>query len=114
MADQLAQSLSSMSISPETVAHPAATDGASWASHLPAGVQATKTLLFKPKTAKNAPVKPVVVIALDSTDVGSANVIAKEVGIKEMRAAAEDVWTQWFGADKDAGEATSSGANERG
>lgn len=73
-------------------------------------MQATKTLLFKPKTAKNVPVKPVLVVALDSTDVGSANVIAKEVGIKEMRAAADDLWKEFLGADKDAGEQPASPA----
>ncbi|CAO1620020.1 unnamed protein product [Sympodiomycopsis kandeliae] len=101
MADQLTQALSALSISASSVSHPAASAEAPWSSNLPQDVKATKTLVFKPKGAKNAPVKPVILVALDSTDVGSANVIAKEVGIKEMRAAGEEVWTEWLGADKD-------------
>lgn len=104
MADSLVQHLSSLSLSASPISHAAPSAEASWASALPEGVNATKTLLFKPKGAKGAPVKPVLVVALDSTDVGSANVLAKEIGIKEMRAAAEDVWTEFLGAGKDVGE----------
>jgi prolyl-tRNA synthetase len=105
MADSLVASLSSLSISSASaVSHAAPAEEASWASQLPEGVLATKTLLFKPKAAKTAAVKPVLVVALDSTDVGSSGVLAKEIGIKEMRAAGDDVWQEWLGAAKETGE----------
>ncbi|CAO1630882.1 unnamed protein product [Parajaminaea phylloscopi] len=102
MAEALTQSLASISLAPATVSHPAATPEGPWSSHLPADVKATKTLLFKPKVAKTAQVKPVVVVALDTTDVGSASALAKELSYKEMRAAGEDLWKEYFGADKEA------------
>lgn len=104
MAESLAQSLSSISLAAATISHQAASAETSWASQLPADVKATKTQLFKPKVAKSVQLKPVIVVALDSTDVGSSSVLAKELGYKEMRAAAEDLWKEYLGADKDAGE----------
>lgn len=102
MTDSLSSAMSNLNVSSHS--HPAPSADAPWSSHLPAGTLATKTLVFKPKTAKTAQVKPVVVVALESTDVGSSGVLAKELGIKEMRAAADDVWKQWLGADKETGE----------
>lgn len=103
MADSLVSSLQSLSINATPLTQQQAANAeADWASTLPEGVIATKTLLFKPKTAKSAQPKPVLIVALESTDVGSANVLAKEIGVKDIRAAQDDLWTEWLGAGKDA------------
>lgn len=104
MTESLLQSLSTLALSPESASHPSPSADKPWSALLPDGVHATKTLLFKPKASKTAQVKPVCVVALDSTDVGTANALAKQLGIKEMRAATDDVWKEWFGTEKEAGE----------
>lgn len=55
----------------------------------------TKTLVFKPKTAKTATPVPVVVFALQSTQTPSP-VIAKAAGVKEPRLAKDDLVTEFF------------------
>ncbi|EGV63564.1 prolyl-tRNA synthetase [Yamadazyma tenuis] len=55
----------------------------------------TKTLVFKPKTAKTATPVPVIVFALQSTQTPS-NVIAKAAGVKEPRLAKEDLIQEFF------------------
>ena len=55
----------------------------------------TKTLVFKPKTAKSATPVPVVVFALQSTQTPSP-VIAKAAGVKEPRLAKDDLVTEFF------------------
>lgn len=56
---------------------------------------ATKTLIFKPKTAKNAVAVPVVVFALGSTDTPS-KVVASAAGVKEPRLARDDLIQEFF------------------
>lgn len=55
----------------------------------------TKTLVFKPKTAKTATPVPVVVFALQTTQTPSP-VIAKAAGVKEPRLAKDDLVSQFF------------------
>lgn len=55
----------------------------------------TKTLVFKPKTAKTATPVPVVVFALQSTQTPSP-VIAKAAGVKEPRLARDDLVQEFF------------------
>lgn len=55
----------------------------------------TKTLIFKPKTAKNAVAVPVVVFALGSTDTPS-KVVASAAGVKEPRLARDDLIQEFF------------------
>lgn len=56
---------------------------------------ATKTLIFKPKTAKTATPVPIVVFALQSTQTPSP-VIAKAVEAKEPRLAKDDLVQEFF------------------
>lgn len=56
---------------------------------------ATKTLVFKPKTAKTATPVPVVLFALQSTNTPSS-VVAKAAGVKEPRLANDDLVQQFF------------------
>lgn len=58
----------------------------------------TKTLIFKPKTAKSAEPVPVVVFALASTATPTA-AIAKIAGVKEPRMAKDDLVQQFFSVD---------------
>lgn len=55
----------------------------------------TKTLIFKPKTAKNAVAVPVVVFALGTTDTPS-KVVASAAGVKEPRLARDDLIQEFF------------------
>lgn len=56
---------------------------------------ATKTLVFKPKTAKTATPIPVIVFALQSTQTPSG-LIAKSANVKEPRLAKEDLVQEFF------------------
>lgn len=56
---------------------------------------ATKTLVFKPKTAKLATPVPVVVFALQATQTPSS-LIAKAAGVKEPRLAKDDLVEEFF------------------
>lgn len=55
----------------------------------------TKTLVFKPKTAKTATPIPIVVLALASTDIPS-KVVASVAGVKEPRLARDDLIQEFF------------------
>ncbi|CAH6722719.1 putative proline--tRNA ligase [[Candida] jaroonii] len=55
----------------------------------------TKTLVFKPKTAKTATPIPVIVFALQSTSTPSG-IIAKSVNVKEPRLAKDDLTMEFF------------------
>ncbi|CUM55457.1 uncharacterized protein AC631_03135 [Debaryomyces fabryi] len=55
----------------------------------------TKTLVFKPKTAKTATPVPVVVFALQTTQTPSP-AIAKAAGVKEPRLAKDDLVSEFF------------------
>lgn len=57
---------------------------------------ATKTLVFKPKTAKTATPVPVIVFALQSTAT-PAGIITKAAGVKEPRLAKDDLVAEFFG-----------------
>lgn len=59
---------------------------------------ATKTLIFKPKTAKSATPVPVVVFALASTAT-PAGAIAKAAGVKEPRLAKDDLVQEFFSTE---------------
>lgn len=90
-----------------SVKHAAATSPAAWreallasGSTLPDNFQLTKTLVFKPKTAKNATPVPVVIIAREETETSSA-AVGKKLGLKELRLAAPDLLTEFFKLDKD-------------
>lgn len=55
----------------------------------------TKTLVFKPKTAKSAVPVPVIVFALQSTQTPS-NIIAKSADVKEPRMAKDELVQEFF------------------
>ena len=105
--ESLVASLSSLSIKPQAnVSHEATTSPAAWrealasSSSTPANYQLTKTLVFKPKTAKSAVPVPVVVIAREETDTNST-ALGKKLNQKEMRLASADLLSEFFGLDKD-------------
>ncbi|KAG8817203.1 hypothetical protein FRC19_011494, partial [Serendipita sp. 401] len=88
------------------------TDPASWKTALegapssnatvPGAYKLTKTLVFKPKTAKNAAPTPVIVIAAQDTDTRATNALGKQIGQKEMRLATDDLINEFFGVEKSA------------
>jgi Aminoacyl-tRNA editing domain len=99
--------LSKISIAPHSIVSHAATDSpAAWRSSLstnpsaPQSYELTKTLVFKPKTAKNATPVPVVVVLREETDMSSA-ALAKKLKLKELRLASEDLLKEFFALDKD-------------
>ncbi|KAI5949345.1 hypothetical protein KGF54_005580 [Candida jiufengensis] len=55
----------------------------------------TKTLIFKPKTAKTATPIPILVFALQSTNT-SSSIIAKSANVKEPRLAKDDLVEEFF------------------
>ncbi|KAG8764668.1 hypothetical protein FRC15_007483 [Serendipita sp. 397] len=96
------------------------TDPASWKAALegapssnatvPGAYKLTKTLVFKPKTAKNAAPTPVIVIAAQDTDTRATNALGKQIGQKEMRLATDDLINEFFGVEKSAVSALSINA----
>ncbi|WVR05466.1 proline-tRNA ligase [Kwoniella sp. DSM 27419] len=80
----------------DVISHSAVKGSAEWAAALaiaqPTAAQTslTKTLLFKPKTAKTATPTPVMILAKDSTETPSA-AIGKLLELKELRLASEDL-----------------------
>ncbi|KAJ1645839.1 hypothetical protein IWQ61_010269 [Dispira simplex] len=60
----------------------------------------TKTLVLKPKAAKSAPTTPVVIVALEQTQT-NLSALAKQLQVKEMRLANEDLLKEFFGVTKD-------------
>ena len=106
VADRLAAA--SVQASKE-IKHATTTSPASWreallgaGSDVPANFELTKTLVFKPKTAKSATPVPVVVIAREETETSSA-ALGKKLGLKELRLAAPELLNEFFGVDKDSG-----------
>jgi prolyl-tRNA synthetase len=94
------------------LAHAAASDPASWRAALdgapasaspavPPSYRLTKTLVFKPKTAKTATPVPVVVVASEDTDTKNAAALGKRVNQKELRLATDDLIQHFFAVDKD-------------
>ncbi|KAJ1958590.1 hypothetical protein GGI12_004692 [Dipsacomyces acuminosporus] len=66
---------------------------------LPTEYTLTKTLIFKPKQPKSAPVAPVVVIAKHDTPT-NATLLGKELGLKDLRFANDDVLSSIFQTQK--------------
>ncbi|KAH6900911.1 hypothetical protein BKA70DRAFT_730872 [Coprinopsis sp. MPI-PUGE-AT-0042] len=105
--ERISKALAALSITPTaTVAHDAATSPAQWKEALtahadaPKGFELIKTLVYKPKTAKSAVPVPVVVIAREETE-ASSGAIGKQLNLKELRLASEDLLKEFFGLDKD-------------
>ena len=108
--------LAALSIEPKgSLVHPAACDPASWKAALdrapastnaavPSSYKLTKTLIFKPKTAKTATPVPVVVIASDETDTKNSAALGKRLNQKELRLAGDDLIREFFALDKDSRE----------
>lgn len=105
--DPVTSVLESLSIKPTAkIAHGATTSPASWKEAIAANADApksfelTKTLVFKPKTAKTATPVPVVVIAREETETVSG-ALGKKLNLKELRLAQEDILKEFFSLDKD-------------
>ncbi|KAL1411004.1 hypothetical protein Q8F55_001949 [Vanrija albida] len=82
---------------PKVIEHAAVKGGADWRAELDklgkTGVAITKTLLFKPKTAKTAEPTPVLVVAKEETET-SSGLIGNLLKLKELRLANEDLIKQ--------------------
>ncbi|ORY00800.1 prolyl-tRNA synthetase [Basidiobolus meristosporus CBS 931.73] len=99
----------SLSISPKVVDHEPVKNNAEWSealgqcdqASLPSTYVLTKTLVLKPKTAKNAPVTPVMVVALESTET-NMSALGKKLSLKDLRFANEDLLSSFFGVTKEA------------
>ncbi|KAI8325356.1 prolyl-tRNA synthetase [Martensiomyces pterosporus] len=74
-------------------------DALATVSGLPAEYTLTKTLIFKPKQPKTAPIAPVVVIAKHDTAT-NATLLGKELKLKDLRFANDDVLTSIFQTQK--------------
>jgi hypothetical protein len=93
---------------------PTTTDPTSWksaiqeapshAATVPSEYKLTKTLVFKPKTAKSAVPIPLVLIAAEDTDTKATNVLGKQLNLKELRLASDDLIKEIFGAEKNTGK----------
>lgn len=104
--ESISSSLKSLSIAATSVvSHAASTSPDSWkeaVSSLATGAnfEYTKTLLFKPKTAKTAKAYPVLVVAKNDTET-NMTALGKEINQKEMRLAAPELLQDFLGATKD-------------
>lgn len=110
--DSITASLKSLSIAAENVvSHVAATSPEEWKEAVMASLSDsytsapgyTKTLLFKPKTAKTAKPVPVLVVARVETETNTG-ALGKEINQKEMRLAAPELLSEFLGATKDDGQ----------
>ena len=111
--DNTLSALAALSIEPKgSLVHATACDPASWKAALdgapvsikaavPSSYKLTKTLIFKPKTAKTATPIPIVVIASDETDTKNSTALGKRVNQKELRLAGDDLIREFFALDKD-------------
>lgn len=104
--DQITRVLTALSIKPiATVSHAATNSPASWKDALsadtlsPKSFELIKTIVYKPKTAKNAAVTPVVVIAREETETASG-ALGKKLNLKELRLASEELLSEFFALDK--------------
>ncbi|TFY68320.1 hypothetical protein EVG20_g3613 [Dentipellis fragilis] len=105
--DALTKALSALNIAPvASVAHASAASPAAWRAALqeangtPSSFELVKTLVFKPKTAKNATPVPVVIVARDETET-SSGALGKKLSLKDLRLASEDLLKDFFALDKD-------------
>lgn len=104
--DQVTQALAALSIKPTaTISHTATNSPASWKDALtadtssPKSFELIKTIVYKPKTAKNATPVPVVVIAREETETASG-ALGKKLNLKELRLASEDLLSEFFALNK--------------
>lgn len=104
--DQVTQALAALSIKPTAaVSHATTNSPASWKDALsadtssPKTFELIKTIVYKPKTAKNATPIPVVVIAREETETASG-ALGKKLNLKELRLASEDLLSEFFALDK--------------
>lgn len=104
--DQITQALAALSIKPvATISHAATNSPASWKDALsadtssPKSFELIKTIVFKPKTAKNAAPVPVVVIVREETETASG-ALGKKLNLKELRLASGDLLSEFFALDK--------------
>ena len=104
--DQVTQALVALSIKPTaTISHTTTNSPASWKDALsadtssPKTFELIKTIVYKPKTAKNATPVPVVVIAREETETASG-ALGKKLNLKELRLASEDLLSEFFALDK--------------
>jgi len=104
--DPVTQALAALSIKPTaTISHVATNSPASWKDALsadtssPKSFELIKTIVYKPKTAKNATPVPVVVIAREETETASG-ALGKKLSLKELRLASEDLLSEFFALDK--------------
>ncbi|EST10206.1 Anticodon-binding [Kalmanozyma brasiliensis GHG001] len=107
--EAISSALSALSIQTEKVVkHAAANSPESWRSAVSDVASTlgfptsnyTKTVVFKPKTAKTATPTPVVLIAKDDSEYNTG-AVAKHIGQKEMRLAAPEVLKEFLNATKD-------------
>jgi len=104
--DQITQALTALSIKPTAaISHAVTNSPASWKDVLsadtssPKSFELIKTIVYKPKTAKNATPVPVVVIAREETETASG-ALGKKLNLKELRLASEDLLSEFFALDK--------------
>ncbi|KAG8897833.1 hypothetical protein FRC00_003749, partial [Tulasnella sp. 408] len=104
--DDIVSRLQGLSLGAKVVKHDPVTSPAAWkdalaaASDAPASYELTKTLVYKPKTAKTATPVPVIAIVREETETSSGS-LGKKLNLKELRLANEDLMKEFFGADKD-------------
>lgn len=103
--NNIVQKLEALSIKPLATLSHAETSPASWADVLiatgsaPVSFERIKTLVYKPKTSKNAAPTPVVVIAREQSETNSGE-IGKKLNLKDLRVASEDLLTEFFSLDR--------------
>ena len=104
--DQVTQALTALSIKPTaTISHAVTNSPGSWKDALsadtssPKSFELIKTIVYKPKTGKNATPVPVVVIAREETETASG-ALGKKLNLKELRLASEDLLSEFFALDK--------------
>jgi|SRR5579862_1499296 len=118
IADKLSETLNLSSTTPKvtlpshlekhTVTHSATSNAATWKEALagntsaPDGYSFTKTLVFKPKVAKDQPAVVAMVVALDDTAT-SAKQVAGAVNAKDARFATADVVKEALGVTVEQG-----------
>lgn len=103
MSDIVLETFNKLSISPKVVSHVSVSDAKTWTEALKTQdvtFALTKTLILKPKTAKTAPVTPIVVIALESTET-NVTALGKKLSLKDCRFANEELLSSTFKATKD-------------
>ncbi|KAI7866547.1 hypothetical protein BDF14DRAFT_1812647 [Spinellus fusiger] len=99
------ESLAKLSLTPKTIDHAPVEENKAWTevlakAELGTDYQVTKTLILKPKTAKTAASTPVLVVALDSTEI-NVTALGKSLHLKECRFAGEELLQTTFGVQKD-------------